>query len=394
MIQANSVAITAAVFPPEERGTALGLNGTMVAAGLVAGPTVGGLITDALGWRWVFFIAIPVGLLAIPFAMAVLRESAISTVRRRSEPFDWTGSVLWAGFLFAFLFALNQGSSYGWSSPAILTLFVASALLVVAFVVVELRTAFPTMRLSLFRIWGFSAGSAALFSSFMSQQALVFLMPFYLQLVRGQSARAAGVLLTAVFLAMAVVAPVSGRLSDRYGSRGLSTAGLLIVGAGFLLLARVTTANQSDLPLIGTFVVLGIGMGLFQSPNNNFIFASVPRDQYGIASGFIATIRNAGASLGIAVWGAIMTSKLSSHGFAGDLEAAAFNPALVGRVTPVFLDGLHVAIYAAVAVLVIGVVFSALRGPRPAQSSAAQMSPSLSSADPPAEERAEGRDVR
>ena len=393
MIQANSIAITAAVFPEKERGTALGMSGTIVAAGLVAGPTVGGILTDALGWRSVFYIAIPVGLLGIPLAMAILRESRISTARSRREPFDWTGSILWAAFLFAFLFALNQGASLGWRSPAILLTFAASAVLVVAFVAVELRSAFPTMRLSLFRIWGFSAGSTSLFCSFASQQAAVFLMPFYLQLVRGMSARSAGVLLTAVPLAMAVAAPVSGRLSDRYGSRGLSTVGLLIVAVGFVLLERVTTANQTNLPLVGTFLLLGVGIGMFQAPNNNFIFASVPRQHYGIASGFIATMRNAASSLGIAVWGAIMTSELTTHGFGGDLEAAAGNPTLKAQVTPVFLNGLHIAIYAAVAVLIVGVVFSALRGPRPMQTALAGPATSPSMGDPP-DGGSEERDVR
>jgi len=386
MIQANSVAITAAVFPPEERGTALGLNGTIVAAGLVAGPTIGGLITDALGWRWVFYIAIPVGLLAIPFALAVLQERHIAVATRAREPFDWPGSILWAVFLFALLFALNQGSTMGWGSPFIVTMFVASGVLVVAFVAAELRSAFPTIRLSLFRVWGFSAGSTALFCSFMSQQVPVFLMPFYLQIVRGMSPQGAGVLLTTVALAMALVAPVSGRLSDRYGSRGLSTAGLLVIVAGFLFLARTTTTSHNDLPLIGTFILIGLGLGLFQSPNNNFIFASVPRHQYGIASGFIATIRNAASSFGVAIWGAIETSALTRHGFTSNLEAAANNPTLTGKVTPVFLDGLHAAIYAAVAVLVVGIVFSALRGPKPSQELAT--SPASGQGQP------QGRNVR
>ena len=393
MLQANSIAITAAVFPERERGTALGMSGTIVAAGLVAGPTIGGILTDALGWRSVFYIAIPVGLLGIPLAMAILRESEISTAARRHEPFDWTGSILWAAFLFALLFGLNQGSAYGWSSPSIISLFAASAALVVAFIWVELRNAFPTMRLSLFRIWGFSAGSTSLFCAFTSQQTVVFLMPFYLQLVRGMSARAAGVLLTTVPLAMAVAAPISGRLSDRYGSRGLSTIGLLMVAVGLVMLERATTANQVDLPLVGTFLLIGVGLGMFQSPNNNFIFASVPRQQYGIASGFIATMRNAASSLGIAVWGAILTSELTAHGFTGDLEAAVANPMLKGQVTPVFLDGLHIAIYAAVAVLVIGTVFSALRGPRPPQTAAVGARPAPSSADPPGAKSGE-RDVR
>jgi EmrB/QacA subfamily drug resistance transporter len=389
MVQANSIAITAAVFPEKERGTALGLGGTIVAAGLVAGPTVGGILTDALGWRSVFYIAIPVGVLGIPLAMAILHESQISTPARRREPFDWAGSVLWAGFLFTLLFALNKGASIGWSSPAIISTFAVSGMLMVSFVAVELRNAFPTMRLSLFRIWGFSAGSTSLFCSFTSQQAIVFLMPFYLQLVRGMSARSAGVLLTTVPLAMAVAAPVSGRLSDKYGSRGLSTAGLLMVAVGLLLLGRATTAGQTNLPLIGTFLLIGAGMGMFQSPNNNFIFAAVPRQQYGIASGFIATMRNAASSLGIAVWGAILTSELTSHGFTGDLEAAVLNPTLKGQVTPVFLNGLHIAMYSAVAVLIVGVVFSALRGPRPPQSALvrAAAAPSMDPPDPDSGER-------
>jgi EmrB/QacA subfamily drug resistance transporter len=394
MLQANSIAITAAVFPERERGTALGMGGTMVAAGLVAGPTVGGILTDALGWRSVFYIAIPVGLIGIPLAMAILREEHISTpARGRREPFDWTGSILWAGFLFAFLFGLNQGASLGWQSPGILSTFVVSAVMLVAFMVVELRIAFPTMRLSLFRVWGFSAGSTSLFCSFTSQQAVVFLMPFYLQLVRGMSPRDAGVLLTTVPLAMAVAAPISGRLSDRYGSRGLSTAGLLIVAVGLAALGRATTANQVNGPLIGTFLFLGVGLGMFQSPNNNFIFASVPRQHYGIASGFIATMRNAASSLGIAAWGAILTSELTTHGFTSNLEATVANPTLKGEITPVFLNGLHIAIYAAVAVLLVGVVFSALRGPRPAQDAVGGMGPLPSPADPP-DRRSEDRDDR
>ncbi len=391
MLQANSIAITAAVFPERERGAALGISGTMVAAGLVAGPTVGGVLTDFLGWRSVFWIAIPIGLLGIPLAMAILRESQISTAgARRNEPFDWKGSLLWAAFLFALLFGVNQGATLGWSSPVILVSFVLSGVLAVAFVGVELRIAFPTMRLSLFRIWGFSAGSTALFCSFTSQQVPVFLLPFYLQLVRGMSARGAGVLLTTVPLAMAVAAPISGRLSDRYGSRWLATAGLLIVAAGFFLLERVTTANQVNGPLIGTLLFMGVGMGMFQSPNNNFIFAAVPRQQYGIASGFIATMRNAASSVGIAVWGAIMTSELAKHGLTGDLEAAVNNPSLRGAVTPVFVNGLHIAIYAAVAVLVVGVVFSALRGDRPARevSTGPRIAPSpADQPDPPEKNR-------
>jgi EmrB/QacA subfamily drug resistance transporter len=367
MLQANSIAITAAVFPERERGTALGISGTMVAAGLVAGPTVGGILTDFLGWRSVFWIAIPVGLLGIPLAIAILREQHISVTGGRHEPFDWTGSVLWAAFLFALLFALNQGAALGWGSSGIIASFVISGILLVAFVTTELRIAFPTVRLGLFKIWGFSAGSTALFCSFTSQQVPVFLLPFYLQLVRGMSARAAGVLLTTVPLAMAVAAPISGRLSDRYGSRGLATAGLLFVVGGFLLLARVTTATQANGPLIGTLLLMGVGLGMFQSPNNNFIFASVPRQQYGIASGFIATMRNAASSLGIAVWGAIETEELTRHGLTGDLEAAVNVPALRAAVTPVFLNALHVAIYAAVAVLLVAVLFSALRGDRPAR---------------------------
>ena len=365
MLQANGAAITAAVFPPEERGKALGLNGTIVASGLVTGPTVGGLLTDALGWRSVFYVAIPVGLLAIPFASLVLQEARISVPRGvRREPFDWLGALLWAGFLFSFLFALNRGPNVGWGSPAITALFVASALLLVLFVVVELRNASPTIRLSLFRIWGFSAGCTASFSTFVGQQASTFLMPFYLQVALALSARTAGVLMTAVPFTMALIAPLSGRLSDRYGSRGLATAGLAISMAGLFALSRITTADQGYAPIIGTLMLLGLGIGMFQSPNNSFIFGSVPRDYYGVASGFIATMRTTGSSLGITLWGTIVTSRLAAHGFTGSLQAAVANPAMRGEVMPVFLDGMHLAVYGAMAVVFVGILASALRGER------------------------------
>jgi EmrB/QacA subfamily drug resistance transporter len=365
MIQANGAAVTAAVFPPEERGKALGLNGTIVASGLVAGPTAGGLLTDALTWRSVFFVAIPVGLLAIPFAALVLQEARISMPRgARREPFDWLGALLWAGLLFSFLFALNRGPDMGWGSPAIVTLFVGSALLLVVFLLVELKNAYPTIRLSLFRIWGFSAGCTASFSIFAGQPASTFLMPFYLQVALSLSARTAGLLMTTVPFTMALAAPLSGRLSDRYGSRGLATAGLAILVVGFFLLSRITTADQGYAAIVGTLAVLGVGIGMFQSPNNSFIFGSVPREHYGVASGFIATMRTTGNSLGITLWGTIVTSGLAAHGFTGSLQGAVANPATRGEVMPVFLDGLHLAIYGAIVVVFVGILASALRGER------------------------------
>jgi len=367
MVQANGAAITAAVFPPEERGKALGLNGTIVAAGLVAGPTIGGVLTDGLGWRSVFFVAIPVGMTAIPYAALILRENLISTrAGARGEPFDWLGALLWAGFLFAFLFSLNRAPDVGWGSALIVALFATAAALFVSFVVAELRNAHPTIRLSLFRIWGFSAGCTASFASFVGQQASVFLMPFYLQLALGFGARTAGVLLTTVPFAMAVVAPVSGRLSDRYGSRGLGTAGLATVMLGLFFLSRVTIADQTYLPVIGALALLGVGIGTFQSPNNSFIFASVPREHYGAASGFIATMRNTGSSLGVTLWGTIVTSQLARHGFGGSIQAlTAGDPAARSAILPHFLEGLHLAMYGAMAVVSVGIVFSALRGARP-----------------------------
>jgi MFS family permease len=237
-------------------------------------------------------------------------------------------------------------------------------------VLVELRNAYPTIRLSLFRIWGFSAGSTASFSIFVGQQVNTFLMPFYLQMALGLSARTAGVLLTTVPFAMAVVAPVSGRLSDRYGSRGLATAGLAILMLSLFMLSHVTTADEGYGPIIGTLILLGLGIGMFQSPNNSFIFGSVPREHYGVASGFIATIRTAGSSLGITLWGTIVTARLASEGFRGSLDAAVANPATSGKVMPVFLDGLHLAIYGAMAVVLVGILASALRGERPLPSAA------------------------
>ncbi|MBI4299598.1 MAG: MFS transporter [Chloroflexi bacterium] len=376
MIQANGTAIIAAVFPPEERGKALGANGTIVSMGLIAGPTIGGIITDALGWRWVFFAAIPVGLLAMTFAVAILQESRISLPQVRGEAFDWLGSALWAGTILALVVGLNRGPALGWNSPAIFGLFVAAGALGVSFLVIELKSRYPALDLRLFRSWGFSLGNSASLFSFIAFQSNVFLTPFYLQISRGLSARDAGLVMMATPGAMALVAPVSGRLSDRYGSRAISTVGLAVVGVGLWIMSRVTTADAGAVGIVAALLLLGMGMGMFQSPNNAFIFASVPRDRYGTTSGFLATMRNVGSSLGIAIWGAVVTGQLIASGFGSELGGAVRDQDLGRQVLPVFLNSYHLALVGAVGVIVAGMAASAVRGAPPAQPSPQSEEPS------------------
>jgi len=178
------------------------------------------------------------------------------------------------------------------------------------------------------------------------------------------------------------VAPLSGRLSDRYGSRGLATAGLAALVAALVLLSQVTTADQGYGAIIGTLMLFGLGIGMFQSPNNSFIFGSVPREHYGVASGFIATMRTTGSSLGITLWGTIVTSRLAAHGFTGNLQGAVANPAVRGEVMPVFLDGMHFALYGATAVVFVGILMSALRGERAFPSPAPVQALATSGDDP------------
>jgi EmrB/QacA subfamily drug resistance transporter len=313
MIAANSPAILTKSFPAEQRGQALGLQATMTYLGLTAGPSLGGWLATIFGWRVVFYINLPVGLVTI-----LLSSHFISVDRNReaAEPFDYAGASTFLVGLGALLLGLNQGEEWGWTSIPILVLLSLAIILLVVFVFIEQRTAHPMLDLSLFKGLSFSLTTASAVINYIGVFSSIFLMPYYLIQGRGFSPAEAGLILTAQPVIMAIIAPISGTLSDKIGTRLPTVVGMVILSGGLYALSRLT-AGASITTVMGALAVVGLGTGTFISPNNSALMGSAPKSRQGIAAGILATARNFGMVLGVGIAGAIYTTVLSHGSVAG-----------------------------------------------------------------------------
>jgi EmrB/QacA subfamily drug resistance transporter len=358
MIMALSPAMLTRAFPPNEWGRALGLLALVVAAGTSAGPALGGIITQAFSWRWIFYVNVPIGVLGVIATLRLLTEPM--QLRRGQQRFDFIGAIVLSVSLCCLMLGLSFGQEVGWGSFTIIGLFVAAVVLLAAFIIHEKRLTHPIVDFSLFRNRLFSAAIATSFLCFLSLFAVMFLMPFYLEELLALPVDLAGLLMTAVPLTIAVVAPVSGWLSDRLGSRLLSSAGMAVVCLGLWFLSQLT-ARASLGDIIWPLVVTGFGQALFQPPNNNAIMSSVPPKRLGIASGFLSTVRVLGQSSSVAISGAIFVS------LGGAQAGAALSQKLGGSVEPlkaVFTHAFHLALLTCMVIASIGVFTSLMRGPR------------------------------
>lgn len=323
MMIAMGPAIITRVFPPTERGMALGINSMVVAVGLASGPTLGGILVENIGWRSIFWINVPIGLLAIVWAWRVLPEGG----RDARERFDILGAALFFVALFGLLMAASNGPALGWSSPAILTLVAVSGAAFALFLWTERTVPAPMVDLSLFRNRVFVSAAVSCLLNFMAQNTVTFLMPFYLQNAMAYSAREAGLIMSSIPVVMMFLAPISGALSDRYGSGVLSPLGMAMTTLGVWLLSRLTLAS-STAEILAYLLVFGLGSGLFGAPNNSALMGSAPRNKAGVASGILAMMRNTGMVLGVALSGAIVDARLSLYGGGGSLAAiSAVDPA-------------------------------------------------------------------
>jgi len=307
MLFASSPAIVTLNFPARVRGQALGMGATLTYLGLSAGPILGGWLTTHLSWHAVFYLNVPVGLLALGLSQRFIPNDV---PRTSSAKFDVLGAVLFAVGLIALLTALNQGHAWGWASAAVITLLVASAGLLTGFVWWERRAESPMLDFGLFRERSFAAASVSATLSFISLNGLLFLLPFYLISGRGLSAASAGLTIAALPAAMALVAPISGWLSDRVGTALPATTGMVLLVIGTLLLSRL--GPHTPLHLAAAALALsGVGIGVFLSPNSSALMRSAPRSQQGIAGAVRATARNLGNVLGIGIAGAVFNSVLA-----------------------------------------------------------------------------------
>jgi len=306
MLFANSPAILTKNFPPSQRGQALGLQATMTYLGLTVGPSLGGWVTDQFGWRAVFYLNVPFGLLGLLLSLRFLPSDSTAG---HSERFDPAGALTFTAGLVALLLGLNKGNAWGWTSPALLASLGLAGLLLSAFLILERRVSSPMLDLSLFQQRLFSAATASAVLNYICVSSITFLLPFYLIQGRGLTPTQTGLLLTAQPLIMAITAPLSGTISDRIGSRLPGTLGMVILAAGLFLLSRLGPhSSLSEVAL--ALAIAGLGTGIFISPNSSALMGSAPRHRQGIAAGVMATARNVGMVLGVGLAGAIFTAVL------------------------------------------------------------------------------------
>ena len=352
---ANSTAILTTNFPASERGRALGLRATATYLGLTAGPFLGGWLTAALGWRAVFYINVPIGIVAVALSVRFVPRDRPAPDRTR---FDLAGAVVWMAGLTLLLLALNAGRGRGPASLTSLLLFLLAAVSLGLFIVIERRTPHPMLDLSLFRNRTFSASSAANIAHYLCVYMIVFLLPFYLIQGRGYGPARTGFILTAQSVARACAAPLSGALSDRIGSRLPAMMGMGVTGIGLILLSRM--GAQSSLGYVAAALgITGLGAGIFISPNNSALMGSAPAGRQGLAAGVLATARVVGMSLGVAIAGDILAARIAgAHG--SDMSSPG---AVVNAVSTTFL--------AAAGFAVLGILLAAFER-RPGSGEAAQ----------------------
>ena len=355
MSQSCGMAILISIFPSHERGAVLGSHMSVVGVGAVIGPALGGILVGSLGWEWVFYIHVPVGILAALVAMAVLDERGLAQPGPRTT-FDWLGAAASAGALVVMLLVLTTGPNIGWASPPILVGAVGGVALLAAFIWWELRTSSPMLDLRLFKHRIFSFGVSAGFISFFGGSSSRFLMPFYLQKVLGFSAMQVGLILVPAALTMIMTGPLSGRLSDRYGWRVFNVGGLALVATGLFILSGVTRDSPLGLALAG-MMLQSFGLGMFQSPNNTSILSTVERSKYGVVSALTQLIRNSATVTSVVVTTAIVAAAMASRGYEPSLEAVSDAP-------HAFLSGLRTAFLVMGGLVVLGAVISFFKGER------------------------------
>ena len=306
MLASNSPAILTKNFPASQRGQALGLQATMTYLGLTAAPSLGGWLTDLISWRSVFYINIPVGLAAFVLSWKFIPQDRIT---ENQESFDLPGAGVFLAGLIALLLGLNQGHAWGWTSLPILSLIVIAGFFLAIFILVETRSTSPMLDLNLFNNRVFSASTISALLNYIAVFSILLLLPFYLIQGRDFSPSQAGLILTIQPITMAIVAPISGGISDRLGTRIPTVLGMLILSMGLILLSRL--GPNSPIYEIGVALgVVGLGTGTFISPNNSAIMGSAPGQRQGIAAGILATARSTGMVLGVGLAGAIFTTIL------------------------------------------------------------------------------------
>jgi EmrB/QacA subfamily drug resistance transporter len=329
-----TLSIIAATFPPRERGTAIGIWAGTSALALAIGPLVGGLITEHANWNWIFFINVPIGILGIVASYAFIDESRDET----HERLDLPGLVTSALGLFALTYALIEANTYGWGSPRILGAFVLAAVALVAFVVLEKRQRDPMLPLDLFSNRTYTGANLVMLLVALAMFGVFFFVSLYMQNILGYSAVQAGAAFLPMTLLIVLIAPIAGKTSDRLGSRGLMTTGMILLALQLTLFSRLGP-DASFWNLLPALLIGGVGMACTMTPSAAAATRSVPVDKAGVGSAVLNCARQVGGTMGIAIMGAIMAAQVG-----GD------------RTVDAFMDGFLSALTVAAGIAVAGAV--------------------------------------
>ncbi len=381
MLLPGSLSIITATFHGRERGAAIGIWAAISGLAIAIGPVIGGYLVEHVSWESIFFINVPVGVIGLTLTYLVVRESRDTTKSRRLDP---PGLVTGTAGLFFLVYALIEGNGRGWTDGLILGAFALAAVFLATFFYVESHREYPMLPLSFFKIPTFAASNVVAASIFFAMFGSVFFLALYLQNVRGYSPVGAGLRLFAFSVAILIIAPIAGRLSDRFGSRWFMTVGPLLAATGMSLLLRTQVDSSYVTVLLPAFLILASGMAMTMAPMTAAVMASVPGAKAGVASAATNTSREIGGVFGIALLGAIVTSTFKTgfgarlleagipHAQAAAIVAKAGASAAAGSSGPAtdsviadavrqsFVHAMHTGMLVAVAFLVFAAIVSAV----------------------------------
>ena len=298
-----TLSIITNAFPPQERGKAIGTWAGVSALALAIGPVVGGFLVQNVSWQSIFFLNLPVAAAAVAVTLFATHESRDETA---THQVDYAGVATITVGLAALVLALVEGNSWGWGSPAILSLFAVAAVGLVAFAIVERRSREPMVDFAFFRSRSYLGSNVVAFVVSFAMLAMFFFLALYMQNIKGYTPLQTGVRFLPSTAVIIVVGPIAGRLTDRIGPRPLMTLGLLITGASLFWQGHLATDTSYGF-LVGAFVLMGLGMGLVMSPMSAAAMNSVAREKAGVASGILSMSRMVGGTFGVAAMGALIT---------------------------------------------------------------------------------------
>jgi len=354
-LEAIGPAMVAIYLPKEIRGKALGILATVISLGIAAGPIIGGLLTQYASWHWIFFINVPIGICAVLLGIKYIPRDRLPV---KTGAFDYPGAVIFFFALATLLWPIDEGLVLGWTSPAILGSFGVSAILWVLFVLRETRCTGPLCDFAFFRNTNFLAASLAAAAMMLAFAGVQYLLPFFFEGVMGFQTYVAGLLLAIPSVALMILGPLSGALSDKIGTRVLATGAAAFASVTFFMISFFTE-NTSILYIAVTLLCVGIALGIFFPPNMNQILGQSKKDEEGVGSSIMTTMKNVGETLGIALMGTIaIFTVVSREGFDPKTPVAQIPMDFI-------VEGFEVAFFAAAAVAVIAMILSAIAKDNP-----------------------------